>query len=87
MIAGACRNVLLVLGMSTLAEIEAALPTLSADELRRIDAVLGQLQRQRSSAKPWMELAGFLSGEAEELHRIAGVVKQDFERVDPNDWR
>lgn len=79
--------VMLDLEMSTLAEIEAALPTLSAEELRRIEILLGQLQRQRSIAKPWMQLAGSLSGEAEELHRIARVVEREFERVEPDDWR
>lgn len=36
---------------------------------------------------PWMELAGCLAGEAEELRRIDGVVAVEFEQVNPDDWR
>ena len=36
---------------------------------------------------PWMELAGCLAGEAEELRRIDGAVADEFERVYPGDCR
>jgi hypothetical protein len=39
------------------------------------------------TAKPWMELAGCLKGEADELRRIERVIAEEFERVDPEDWR
>ncbi len=35
--------------MSTLAEIEAALPMLSAEELARVDVILHRLQRERET--------------------------------------
>jgi hypothetical protein len=73
--------------MSTVTDIEAALPTLSSEELRHVEAVLRRIQSGRSSERPWMELAGCLSGEAEELSRIGRMVKEEFERVDPEDWR
>jgi hypothetical protein len=34
-----------------------------------------------------MELAGCLAGEAEELRRIDRTVADEFERVNPDDWR
>ena len=34
-----------------------------------------------------MESAGCLAGEAEELQRIDGAVADEFERVNPDDWR
>ena len=37
--------------MSTVAEIEAALPELSAEELRRVEALLHRLQSQPSSER------------------------------------
>ena len=40
-----------------------------------------------ATAKLWMELAGCLAGEAAELRRIEGVVKGEFERINPEDWR
>jgi hypothetical protein len=36
--------------MSTVTEIEAALPTLSAEELRRIEAAVHRVQRQQTAA-------------------------------------
>ncbi len=39
------------------------------------------------ATKPWMELAGCLKNEAEELHRIDKVIADEFGRVDPEDWR
>ena len=38
-------------------------------------------------SKPWMELAGCLAGESEELRRIRGVVEDEFEHINPEDWR
>ena len=39
------------------------------------------------TAKPWMELAGCLAGESDELRRIGGVVEEEFEHINPEDWR
>ncbi len=39
------------------------------------------------ASKPWMELAGCLAGEAEELRRIGGVIEGEFGRINPEDWR
>ena len=39
------------------------------------------------TTKPWMELAGCFKNEAEELHRIDRIIADEFERVDPEDWR
>ena len=38
--------------MSTVAEIEAALPELSPEELRRVEVLLHQLQQRQSTALP-----------------------------------
>lgn len=73
--------------MSTVAEIEAVLPTLSSEELRRVKAVLHRVQNSHLPENSWMELAGCLSGEADELNRIERVVKAEFEHVDPTHWQ
>lgn len=39
------------------------------------------------SSKPWMELAGCLAHELEELDRIDRVVEEEFGRINPEDWR
>ena len=39
------------------------------------------------TTKPWMELAGCFKNEAEELRRIDRIIADEFERVDPEDWR
>ena len=73
--------------MSTVSEIQAALPKLSADELRLVEASLRQVQVERSAPGPWMELAGCLAGEREELQNIGQVIRKEFERVDHADWQ
>ncbi len=40
---------------------------------------------ETSVDKPWMELAGCISGEREEFERINRVV-EEFERVNPEEW-
>ena len=40
-----------------------------------------------AQTKSWMELAGCLAGESAELRRIEGVVADEFERINPEDWR
>ena len=40
-----------------------------------------------ATAKPWMELAGCLKDEAEELRRIDKIIADEFGRADPEDWR
>ena len=39
------------------------------------------------TVRPWMELAGCFKNEAEELRRIDRVIADEFEGVDPGDWR
>lgn len=73
--------------MSTVSEIEAALPKLSAEELRQVEACVRRIQVQRLGQAPWMELAGCLAGEREELRNIGQVIREEFERVEPADWR
>ena len=55
----------------------------------RVAAESGQMivDEAPASAKPWMELAGCLAHESEELHRIDRVVEDEFERINPEDWR
>ena len=43
--------------------------------------------KRRRERHPWMELAGCLAGEAEELRRIDAAVAAEFKRVNPDDWR
>ena len=84
--------------MSTLAEIEAAIAQLPPPqwmEIRRwMDAHAptenGQVivgEAPAGTTKPWMELAGCFKDEAEELRRIDRIIADEFERVDPEDWR
>ena len=52
------------------------------------DGTRVQIEAQVSSkTKPWMELAGCLAGEAQELGRIGRVMDTEFERINPEDWR
>jgi hypothetical protein len=55
----------------------------------RVAAESGQVvvDEAPASPKPWMELAGCLADESEELRRIGRVVKDEFERINPEDWR
>ena len=45
-----CLSTISIFNMSTLAEIEAAVPALSAEELDRLEARLMEERRQRASA-------------------------------------
>lgn len=75
--------------MSTLIEIEAAADALPIEEKRE----LARFPEARIHAagsvtpKPWMELAGCFAGESDELRRIENVVAEEFERINPEDWR
>lgn len=78
--------------MSTLAEIERAVPQLTSAELAQLEQFVREFRSKQGGAgllpsKPWMALAGCLAGEADELHRIDSVVEAEFETVDPADWR
>lgn len=73
--------------MSTVSQIESILSTLSAEDLRRVEASLRRIQNARSENVSWMELAGCLAGESEELRRIERVVEEEFEQVEPANWR
>ncbi len=55
----------------------------------RVASESGQVVVDEAPAneKPWMELAGCLAGESEELHRIEGVVAEEFGRINPEDWK
>ena len=56
----------------------------------RVAAENGQVvvdEAPAGAAKPWIELAGCFKGEAEELRRIDEVIADEFERVNPGDWR
>jgi hypothetical protein len=44
-------------------------------------------QAPAGTTKPWMELAGCLKDEVEELRRIDRIIADEFEGVDPEDWR
>jgi hypothetical protein len=73
--------------VSTVAEIEAALPTLSAEELTRVAAALNRLQGDHVvEPRTWMELAGCLARDKEELQRIDRLIEAEFEQINPNDW-
>ena len=37
--------------------------------------------------RPWMKLFGCLRDDAEELRRIDRIINEEFEKVDPEDWR
>lgn len=39
------------------------------------------------AARPWMELAGSVKGESEELRRIEQVIVAEFEVINPEEWR
>jgi negative regulator of replication initiation len=52
------------------------------------DVVLRVLQSQPPEpvrAGPWRRLACTSSAEREELHRIAAVIEDEFERIEPED--
>ena len=56
----------------------------------RVAAENGQVvvdEAPTGAARPWMELAGCLKDEAEELRRIDRIIADEFERVDPEAWR
>jgi hypothetical protein len=78
--------------VSTLAEIERAVPQLTAAELAELEHFVRAFRSKQqgagsSAVRPWMELAGCLAGESEELRRVDAVIEAEFETVDPTDWR
>ncbi|MEQ1860348.1 MAG: hypothetical protein ABMA13_10460 [Chthoniobacteraceae bacterium] len=78
--------------MSTLAEIEKAVPQLTATELAELERFVREMRVKQAGAvpalaRPWMELAGCLAGESDELRRVDRLVEAEFESVNPDDWR
>jgi hypothetical protein len=61
--------------MSTLAEIEAAVPNLNAEELERLEARLRELRQQRAAARGQTQT---------NLAEFAGVLRLT---EDPLDWQ
>lgn len=55
----------------------------------RVAAESGQVvvDEVPTTSKPWMELAGCLAAESEELRRIDRTVEEEFESINPEDWR
>lgn len=85
-------------GMSTILEADetgtlhlppSLLPQPGPHRRYRVATENGQVvvDQAPTGTAPWMELAGCLAGEAEELRHINGVVADEFERVNPDDWR
>ena len=64
--------------MSTLAEIEAALPSLSAKELARVEATLQRIQRERGSETPRSQADIRIDGRAwpQTPEEIAGLLAE-----------
>ena len=78
--------------MSTLAEIEMAVPQLTASELAELERFVRDIRAKQAGAapspgRPWMELAGCFAGESDELRRVDRLVEAEFESVNPDDWR
>jgi hypothetical protein len=56
----------------------------------RVTSEKGQLivdEMPGSGTKPWMELAGCMKGEGNELRRIDEVIEGEFEQINTEDWR
>ena len=77
--------------MSTLAEIEAALPSLSAEELARVESALHRLQRERGRDKrldgqPWPATAREITSLLAELDSLPPLLTpEDSDRFEA--WR
>lgn len=41
----------------------------------------------KPSSKPWMKMAGALKEYSAELDQVDQVIKEEFERVNPDDWK
>ena len=41
----------------------------------------------KGSKKPWARLAGGLKHLHRETIRVNGIIRQEFERIEPKDWR
>jgi len=66
------------------------LPHAAPYQRYRVETGNGQVivaEAAAGTTKPWMELAGCFKDEAEELRRIDGIIAEEFERVDPEDWK
>lgn len=42
---------------------------------------------QKSAEKPWVKLAGGLKHLHDETERINRIIEQEFEEIEPEDWR
>ncbi len=76
--------------MSTVTEIEAALPTLSAEELRRIEAAVHRAQHQQrspagSGAPKFHDLDSLIGSWREDAEFDAAI--RAFEQVDEAMWK
>ena len=67
----------------------ALLPEPGPHRRYRVAAENGQVVVDQAppGTAPWMELAGCLAGEAEELRRLDGAIADEFERVNSDDWQ
>ena len=68
----------------------ALLPQPGPHRRYRVATENGQLivgEAPMEAPKPWMELAGCLKHEAEELRRIDGIIAEEFGRMEAEDWR
>ncbi len=41
----------------------------------------------RTAAKPWMKMAGALKEYSMELDQVDKLIAEEFERVNPDDWK
>lgn len=51
------------------------------------EAVAEKLARPSPGAKPWMKLAGRLKHLERESARIDRLIEEEFEKVEPEDWK
>ena len=53
------------------------------------DAISAKLDSEagRSGEKPWMRHFGALAANAEAVRKVDRVIEDEFERVNPADWR
>jgi hypothetical protein len=40
-----------------------------------------------AASQPWMKLFGALKGHSAELRKIDAIIEEEFERIDPEDWK
>jgi hypothetical protein len=51
------------------------------------EAVEEKLAKSRTGEKPWARLAGGLKHLRKETARINGIVRSEFETIEPEDWK